>query len=339
MTLRTLTSLFLAAFAAAATLAASPLPVDLGTAANFSILSKSGISTVGTTSVTGNMGTSPNSASSITGFGLIADSSNQFSTSSLVNGKVYAADYSPPTPASLTTSIGDMEAAYVDAAGRAPGATELGAGIIGGLSFAPGVYKWSSGVLIASDIFLVGSSKDTWIFQIAQTLDLSSGIKVVLSGGALAANITWQVGGQATLDTGSTFNGDILGHTAIVINTGATMNGKALAQTAVTLQSATVISTSRGAAKGKAFAYPSPARGDMVSVAYFMSEAGRAEIRIHNEAGELAALVQEDKISGSQRSQISIKDFAPGIYLVKVVLTYNSGTVESLDVQKFGRVK
>ena len=214
--------------------------VDLGSACNFAILAKSGISTTGTTHILGNIGVSPIAATAITGFGLIKDSSNQFSTSSLVNGKVYAADYAAPTPSMMTTAISNMQTAYTDAAGRAPDVTGLGAGNIGGLTLVPGVYKWGTGVIIPTDVTLSGNSNDVWIFQIAQTLGISSGKHVILSGGAQAKNIYWVVGGQTTLGTNSVFNGNILDKTGIALKTGATLNGRALAQTAVTLDANTV---------------------------------------------------------------------------------------------------
>jgi len=218
--------------------AASQPLVDMGTAANFAILGKTGISTTGTTSIVGDIGVSPIDATGMTGFGLIMDSSNQFSTSSLLDGRAYASDYAPPTPTAMTTAISDMETAYTEAAGRTlPDHTELGAGNIGGMTLTPGLYKWSSSVTIPTDVTLNGSPTDVWVFQIAQTLDISSGKKIVLIGGARAENIFWQVGGQTTLGTTSVFNGNILGQTAIVIETGATLNGRALAQTAVTLDS------------------------------------------------------------------------------------------------------
>jgi hypothetical protein len=129
-----------------------------------------------------------------------------------------------------------MEIAYTNAAGRTnPTATEWGAGNIGGKTFAPGLYKWSTGVVIPTDVTLEGGANDTWIFQIAQTLTVANGVRVNLSGGAQAKNIIWQVAGQTTLGTTSIFNGTILCQTAIVLNNGATLNGRALAQTAVTL--------------------------------------------------------------------------------------------------------
>jgi hypothetical protein len=220
--------------------AAGPDPVDLGAANNFAILAKSGITTTGITSVTGNIGVSPIAATAMTGFGLSLDSAGQFSTSQLVNGKVYAADYAVPTPAEQTKAVLNMEAAYTDAAGRPADFTEKGAGNIGGLTLSPGVYKWSSVVTIPKSVTLSGGANDVWIFQIAKGLTMSNGAKVILSGGAQAKNVFWQVGEQVTLGTTSNFNGIILGKTAIVMQTGAVINGRALAQTAVTLDANTV---------------------------------------------------------------------------------------------------
>ena len=217
-------------------------PVDLGTAGNFAVLAKTGISTTGSTLITGDIGVSPAAASFITGFGLIMDVSNKFSTSALVTGKVYAADYAPPTPANMTTAISDMETAYTDAAGRtSPDFTELYAGDISGQTLVPGLYKWGTGVLITSaGVTLSGGANDVWIFQIAQDLTVRNSAMVTLSGGAQAKNIFWQVSGQATLGTTANFKGIILSQTLISLNTGAVMTGRALAQSEVTLIANTV---------------------------------------------------------------------------------------------------
>ena len=249
--------LALALILSPAVYAAGPSAVNLGTSGNFAILAKSGISTTGTTSITGNIGVSPISSTAITGFGLVLDSSNQFATSSLVNGKAYAANYAPPTPTAMTTAMRDMQTAYTDAAGRTnPTATELGAGNIGGRTIAPGLYKWSTGVSIPTGVTLSGGQNDVWIFQIAQTLNVGSGAIITLSGGAQAKNIFWQVAGQATLGTTSDVKGIILSQTAIVMNNGARLNGRALAQTAVTL-----IADSIAAPTGSAPAAPAPTPG------------------------------------------------------------------------------
>jgi hypothetical protein len=221
--------------------AAGPASVDLGSAGNFVILAKTGISTTGATKVVGDIAVSPAAATSITGFGLILPAASAFSTSALITGKVYAPGYANPTPAKVTTAIGDMQTAYTNGAGRTnPTATELGAGNIGGKTLAPGLYKWGTGVTIPTDVTLSGGANDVWIFQIAQTLTVSSGVKIVLSGGAQAGNIFWVVAGQTTIGTTAVFNGNILDQTAIVLKTGAKLNGRALAQSAVTLDASTV---------------------------------------------------------------------------------------------------
>ena len=102
--------------------------VNLGTAGNYTILAKAGVSTTGATHVNGNIGVSPIAATAVTGFALTRTAAT-YSTSSLVTGRVFAANYAPPTPSRLTTSIGDMQTAYNSAAGRKnPNHIELGAG-------------------------------------------------------------------------------------------------------------------------------------------------------------------------------------------------------------------
>ena len=132
------------------------LPVDLGTAGDFVILAQSAVSTVPNSAITGDVGVSPAAGTFITGFSLTMDATNQFSTSTQVVGKLYAANYAPPTPQKMTTAIGDMQIAFTDAAGRAPDVTELGAGDVGGLTLIPGVYSWGTGLLIPSDLTLDG---------------------------------------------------------------------------------------------------------------------------------------------------------------------------------------
>ena len=116
-----------------------------------------------------------------------------------------------------------------------PRATELGSGNIGGKTLLPGLYKWTSGVMIPSNVTLSGGQNAVWIFQIAGNLNLWSGRKIILSGGALPKNVFWQVAGKTTIGTTAYFNGNVLCKTAIVLKTGAELHGRALAQTAVTL--------------------------------------------------------------------------------------------------------
>jgi hypothetical protein len=105
----------------------------------------------------------------------------------------------------------------------------------------PGTYQWSTGLLIPTDVTLSGSETDVWIFQIAQDLTIGSATNVILTGGALAQNIFWQVSGNVFLDTTAHFEGVVLGQTEITLATGASLNGRMLAQTAVNLDSNVVV--------------------------------------------------------------------------------------------------
>jgi hypothetical protein len=234
---------FVWSFTTGASLVKGQAPVSLGMAGNYVILTKTGVSTVPTSAITGDVGVSPAAASYITGFALSADATNVFSTSTQVTGKVFAADYAVPTPSNLTTAVSNMEAAYTDAAGRVtPDFTELGSGEIGGWTLVPGLYKWGTDVLITTDVTLNGGPNDVWIFQIAGGITQANGTRVILTGGALPKNVFWQVAGGTGVALGTTshFEGVILAQTAITLNTGASVNGRLLAQTAVTLKSSTV---------------------------------------------------------------------------------------------------
>ena len=175
--------------------------VNLRSTSGFAILAGSLISNIPTSGITGNIGLSPAARSSITGFGLTE-----------VTGTIYASnDVSPVgVPAMLTAAKGDLTTAYNDAAGRTATDIVLVAGNIGGLTLTPGLYKSSGSLQISSGDLTFdakGNADAVFIIQIASTLNTTSGRKVILSGGAKAANIFWQVGTSATLGTTSVFKG------------------------------------------------------------------------------------------------------------------------------------
>jgi hypothetical protein len=207
-------------------------PIKLGKAGTFALLTKSGITDVYASSINGDVGASPITGAAI---GLTCPE--------VKTGKIYSVDAAGPLPCTvtdatlLTSAVSDMESAYTDAAGRKlPNFTELGAGEIGGLTLAPGLYKWGSSVSISKDVTLAGGPDDVWIFQIAGTTTQANGTKVTLTGGAQAKNIFWQSAGVVTIGTTAHFEGIMLAKTLIAVNTGASANGRLLAQTAVTLQ-------------------------------------------------------------------------------------------------------
>ena len=206
-------------------------PVALGTTGTFAILTKTGVTDVYASAITGDVGASPITGAAI---GL---------TCGEVKGTIFTADAAGPlpcavtSPSKLTTAVGDMELAYTDAAGRTlPDFTEVGAGEIGGLTLVPGLYKWGTDVLISTDLTLAGGPNDIWIFQIAGAVKQASAMKIILSGGAQAKNVYWQAAGAVSVGTNAHFEGVVLAKTLIAVKTGASVTGRLLAQTAVTLE-------------------------------------------------------------------------------------------------------
>jgi hypothetical protein len=161
----------------------------------------------------------------------------------MMTGIIYSANAAGPLPCRvtaptlLTKAVGDMEIAYTNAAGRKlPNFTNLGGGLIGGLTLGPGLYKWDTRVLISTNVALSGGSDAVWIFQIAGTLTQANATRVILKRGALPKNIFWQTSGAVAIGTTAHFEGVILAKTKIAMKTGASANGRLLAQTAVTLE-------------------------------------------------------------------------------------------------------
>jgi hypothetical protein len=210
--------------------AAGPAPVNLGSAAHFTVLAGAAVTTTGGGVINGDVGASP-----ITGAAIHL-------TQAQVNGTIYAVDAAGPAgsvidAALLLAAKGDLTTAFNDAAGRTPVPSgpflNPGAGNIGGMNLVPGLYKFTGTALVTgADVTLTGGPDDVWIFQIAADLEVGSMVHVILAGGAQARNIFWQVGTSATIGTFAVFKGTILSDQAIVMKTTSTMDGRALAFTA-----------------------------------------------------------------------------------------------------------
>jgi hypothetical protein len=200
--------------------------VSLSAASNFAILAGSAVSSTGATVITGDLGLSP--GSSVGGF-----------PPGILNGTLRINDIIA-NQAKL-----DLTAAYNDVAGRTCTDIVTLSGNIGGLTLTPGLYKSTSSLAISSGDLTFdakGNADAIFIIQIASTLTTTSGRKVILSGGALASNIYWQVGSSATFGTTSVFKGNVLVMQSITFNTGATLDGRALARTgAVVLGGNTIV--------------------------------------------------------------------------------------------------
>jgi hypothetical protein len=221
--------------------------VNLGTAGNYVILTKTGIATVPDSTITGNIAVSPIDGSGITGFELALDSEGDFSIDTSLqikgDGKAYAANYADPIPATLTTAVSDMEIAYTDAAGRVnPDAKRINVmgGLIGGLTLTPGIYTFQVEIIIATSITLSGSADDIFIIQTTKNIVQAANTEVTLAGGVLASNVFWQVAGDVSVGTGAKMEGVLLVMTAVTLKTGSTLNGRVLAQSRCDLQMATI---------------------------------------------------------------------------------------------------
>ncbi|KJA18328.1 hypothetical protein HYPSUDRAFT_205447 [Hypholoma sublateritium FD-334 SS-4] len=222
--------------------AAGPSPINLASAGGFTILAKSGISTVPFSAITGNIGVSPSSGTSLTGFSITKAPSGTFATSNQVVGDLFAADFTSPTSSQLTTAVLDMQAAFVDGNSRVlPNFLNLLGGGLSAQILTPGLYKWTSSVSITGLLTFKGASTDVWIFQIQNNLLYNPGAKAVLSGGALSKNIFWVVSGDVNIAAGAVSEGVILSATQVALSTGAAVHGRILSQTAVTLEEATVV--------------------------------------------------------------------------------------------------
>jgi hypothetical protein len=233
-------------FTTGTAVAAGPAAVNLGAAANYAVLGETGVATVPSSVVTGNVGLSPTARIGLTGWSETSDVTDTYSTSAQVVApyKLYAADYVGGTTSSdLSTAVLNMGAAYTDAAGRtatSAATTDVGSGTLTSLTLTRGVYEWGSAVTIPTDLTLNGSATDVWIFKVAGTLDMAAAKNVILTGGALAKNVFWQVSGAVSIGANTHFAGIILGQTAITMGNLSSISGRLLAQSAVNLDATTV---------------------------------------------------------------------------------------------------
>lgn len=194
--------------------------VDLGTAADFAILAGSGITFSGPTTVTGHLGS--HSVATITGADHVM----------FLSGVNHAGD------ATTQAAKSDLTAAYDDAVGRSGNVI---AAALGGTTRTPGVYAAGT-FSLTGDLTLDGAG--VYIFQAGSTLDVAAGSRVVLTNGASAAAVFWQVGTSATFLTDVEFAGNVLAFTSITLGSGTVVDGRMLAQNgAVTFGGMNAIAT------------------------------------------------------------------------------------------------
>ncbi|KAI8951702.1 hypothetical protein F4801DRAFT_578239 [Xylaria longipes] len=196
--------------------------VNLGAAKPYGVVSGiTGISNVGLTVVTGNLGTT---AKSVSGFG-----------PGIVTGGVKNIGNN-----AATVAFTDAKLAYASAKGLVATADISTLNDLTGKTMYPGIYFAANTITLTGQLFLdaQGNSSATWVFQSGSALLINLGSSVVLTNGAKASNVFWQTGSAATIAVGVAFQGNILAYSGIAVKTGASVNGSLIAMTeSVTLQS------------------------------------------------------------------------------------------------------
>ena len=202
--------------------AAAEAPVELGTAASFSVLAGSTVTNTGPSVLSGDLGLHP--GTDIVGF-----------PPGIVNGTTHATD------AVALQAQSDTTIAYDDAAGRTDTATHP---VLGGLTLVSGVYTGSSLDLTGTlTLDAQGDPDAVFIFKSGSELTTASNSTVSLINGAQACNVFWQVTSSATLGSGSEFVGTLIALTSITAVVGANVNGRLLARNGAVTLDTNVITT------------------------------------------------------------------------------------------------
>ena len=207
-------------------------PVALGSASNFAILASAAITNIPTSSITGDVGLTPDTGANITGFSAPL-------TCPEVVGRLYAVDSSGPACALvdavlLSNAKTDALAAFVNATGAARGTPTPISTNLEGLTFYPGLYESLTSIDLSVGGVLTldaqGDPNAVFVIRSATAINALSTSQVVLSGGAKAHNVFWSAGSAITLGANSVMKGSLLASTAITLQTGAQLEGRALNQ-------------------------------------------------------------------------------------------------------------
>ncbi|KAI0867303.1 hypothetical protein GGS24DRAFT_516175 [Hypoxylon argillaceum] len=200
--------------------------INLGRAQSYGLVSGSkGITNVGLTVVTGNLGTTANTVS---GFapGVVTGGVQNI-------GNMAAA-----------RAFDDGQVAYANAKNLGPDTDISTLNDLTGKTIYPGIYFAARTITLTGQLFLDarGDSSATWVFQSGSALLINLGSSIILTNGAKASNVFWQTGSAATIAVGAAFQGNILAYAGIAVKTGASVNGSLIALTeSITLQSNDIV--------------------------------------------------------------------------------------------------
>jgi cell division septation protein DedD len=188
---------------------------------SFSVLGGQAVTCTGSTTASGGVGVS--SGTSITGF----------PSPCTAGGGTHSNDASAIAAQANNLAVFGILDQTCD---QTFGAVDLTATFPSGVG--PGVYCSTSSFTLTKNLNLTGSG--VWIFKTVSTIITSPGSSVT---GGDPCNVWWRIGSSATLDTTTSFIGNILALNGVTaLKTGATLNGRVLAQDAgtITLDSNTI---------------------------------------------------------------------------------------------------
>ena len=212
LSLRAVTPIALAALLWSAPTAGAQ---SLGAAATSAVQASAGVTAAGGagTTVNGEVGSSP--SASITGFP--------------------PAVVVPPYTLHLNDGFAVAAQASVDALFVSLGSgacSSTPATQMNGATFTPGIHCFGAGtpadLSTGGTVTLNGSG--TYIFRVGSALTANTGSNIILTGGANACNVFWQVGSSATLN-GVTFPGNVVSQASVTLGVSSSLTGRALART------------------------------------------------------------------------------------------------------------
>jgi type VI secretion system secreted protein VgrG len=270
------------AFATLATLVTQGHAQSLGSAETFTVLGASTVTNTGTSQIIGDVGVSPGSA--ITGFppGVIT------------NGALHAND------AAAKQAHADFATAYTAfAALVSPPANNLTGTDLGGLTLAPGVYRFDTSAASAGILTLDAQNDPNarFVIQIGTTLVTASNSSVHLINQADARNVYFQAGTSVTLGSGSTFIGNLLAGASVTAVSGTNLTGRLLALTgAVTLDTNNVTSP------GLSSPTPTPSPAQLLNIS----------TRLNVQTGDNVAIAGFI-ITGNASKKVIVRGIGPSI--------------------------
>jgi hypothetical protein len=206
----------------------------------YAVLGGTAVTCAGGSAITGDVGVSPAFVAAITGFpGLCSDV-----------GVIQGSPAADPGQADLLIAYNTLAAL--------PCAATIGPDLVG-LTLTQGVYCVTAGATNLSGTLTLnaqGNANAVWVFKMASTLIASVGSTVSVINGGNPCAVEWQVSSDATINTGTTFVGNILALNAITMN--GNLTGRALARNAAVTMTGATIGFGRCLAGGGATGVPPP---------------------------------------------------------------------------------